>query len=284
MRRPSRESIRLLAGMLAVATAMALLSGCSTAPPPKLSVALFQNRTDYAPRLLEVEITNHGSGDVVITAATFVSPYFAGTGRAGHLPYTLVAGTTTDFSAQVPAAVCDAPNAKPSVSVTGRDAHGTEFRQTLTPTVPFDSLQTLHAQDCGQQAFERVATIVPAPHLRFEQRNGKEIALLDLVIAPTGASGSVRLLSTTGTTLLIPVEGELRMLDLIFTASSPPTTLTLDYVPSRCGTHFISEDKIGTLIPFHAQAGSFADAYFRVAVSPEVKSEFYDWIGRVCGQ
>ncbi|WP_394770825.1 hypothetical protein [Lacisediminihabitans sp.] len=278
--------MRLLAGMLAAAAAMALLGGCSTAPAsaPKLSVALFQNRSDYAPRRLEVEITNHGSAAVVITTATFVSPYFAGTGTAGHLPYTLVAGTTTDFSAEVPPAVCDAPNTKPSVSITGKDAHGTEFRQTLTPTVPFDSLQTLHAQDCGQQAFERVATIVPAPHLRFEQRNGKEIALLDVVIAPTGASGSVRLLSTTGTTLLIPVEGELRTLDLTFTAASPRTTLTLDYVPSRCGTHVISEDKIGTLIPFHAQAGSFADAYFRVAVSPEVKSEFYDWVGRVCGQ
>jgi hypothetical protein len=150
--------------------------------------------------------------------------------------------------------------------------------------VPPDSLHTLHSQDCGQQAFERIATIVPAPHLRFEQRNGKEIALLDVVIAPTGAWGSVRLLSTTRTTLLIPLEGEQRMLELTFTSSTPLTTLTLEYVPSRCGTHVISEDKIGTLIPFHAKAGTFADMFFRVAVSPEVKSEFYDWVGRYCAQ
>lgn len=283
MRRPLGRSARL-AGILGLAAVLSLVAGCSTAPTPRLSVALFQNRSDYATRRLQVEITNHGPGDVIITKATFVTPYFAGTGAAGHLPYTVHAGTTTDFAADVPPAVCDARSTKPSVSITGTDARGTEFSQTLVPTVPFDSLQTLHAQDCGQQAFERIASIVPAPRLRFEQRNGKEIALLDVLIAPTGAHGSVRLLSTTGTTLLIPVEGDLRTIDLAVTSASPPTTLTLHYVPSRCGTHVISEDKIGTLIPFHAEAGPFADAFFRVAVSPEVKSEFYDWVGRYCAQ
>jgi hypothetical protein len=44
----------------------------------------------------------------------------------------------------------------------------------------------------------------------------------------------------------------------------------------------LAEDKIGTQIPFHAKAGSFDDAYFRVAVPPAVKGEFYDWVGRYC--
>jgi hypothetical protein len=275
---PVRAAIGLSAAILLLA------GGCSSQPAPKLSVALFQNRADYATRRLQVEITNRGNIDVVITAATFTSPFFEGRGTAEHLPYTLVAGTTTDFPAQVPPPVCDGPDAKPSVTIAVKPTNGTEFTMTTTPEVPFNSLGALHSQDCGQQAFERVASISPAPHLRFETRDGTELALLDVTITPTGAAGSVTLVSTTGTTLLVPAEGEVRMLGLTFSEASPPTTLTLDFVPSRCGTHVISEDKIGTLIPFHAVAGQFSDAYFRVAVSPVAKAEFYDWVGRSCGQ
>ena len=265
-----------------------LLSGCSAAPAPKLSVALFQNRADYATRSLQVEITNRGDADVVITAATFTSDYFEGSGTAGHLPYTLVAGTTTDFPATVPPPVCDGPHTRPTDTRPTATIHvtpkgGSPLVVNSTPTVPFSSLGTLHAQDCGQQAFEKVASITSAPHLRFETRDGTALALLDITITPTGSAGTVTLVSTTGTTLLIPTEGEVRPLGITSSAASAPTILTLDFMPSRCGMHVISEDKIGTLVPFHAVAGGFEDAYFRVAVSPVVKAEFYDWVGRYCG-
>ncbi len=247
-----------------------LVGGCSSAAAPRLTVSLFQNRADYATRSLQVEITNRGETDVVITAATFTSAYFDGIGRAGRLPYTLVAGTTTDFPARVPPPLCDVSDSRPSVTIGVKTTRGSSLSITKIPAVPFDSLGALHSQDCGQQA--------------FEPRDGAEIALLDVAIAPTGAAGSVTLVSTTGTTLLVPTAGEVRPLGLTFSSASAPTTLTLEYVPSRCGTHVISEDKIGTLVPFHAVAGRFSDAYFRVAVSPGVKQEFYDWVGRYCGQ
>ncbi|MES2093664.1 MAG: hypothetical protein V4531_07620 [Actinomycetota bacterium] len=273
-----------LAAIGLAAVILLLVSGCSSETAPNLSVSLFQNRADYATRSLQVEITNRGETDVVITAATFTSAYFDGIGRAGRLPYTLVAGTTTDFPARVPPPLCDVSDSRPSVTIGVKTTGGNSLSITKTPAVPFNSLGALHSQDCGQQAFERVATITPAPHLRFEQRDGSEIALLDFAITPTGAPGSVTLASTTGTTLLVPTEGEVRPLGLTFTSASAPITLTLAFVPARCGTHVISEDKIGTLIPFHAVAGQFSDAYFRVAVSPGVKAEFYDWVGRYCGQ
>lgn len=275
----TRPALTLLAAALLI-----LLSGCSSEPAPKLSVSLFQNRADYATRSLQVEITNRGATDVVITRATFTAPFFAGMGTARHLPYTLVAGTTTDFPAKVPPPVCGGPDTRATATIHVTSKGGSSLVMESTPTVPFNSLGALHAQDCGQQAFEKVASISPAPHLRFETRDGVELALLDFSITPTGAAGTVTLVSTTGTTLLIPTEGEVRPLGLTLNAASAPSILTLDFVPSRCGTHVISEDKIGTLIPFHAVAGEFSDAYFRVVVSPVVKGEFYDWVGRSCGQ
>lgn len=203
---------------LSVTALLLLLGGCSSEPTPKLSVSLLQNRADYATRRLQVEITNRASTYIVITAATFTSSFFEGTGIAGHLPYTLVAGTTTDFPAQVPPLVCDGPDTKPSATIHVTTQGGARLVITKTPAVPFNSLGALHSQDCGQQAFEHVASISPAPHLRFEKRDGTEIALLDFAITPTGA------------------------------------------------------------------AGKFKDAYFRVAVSPVAKEEFYDWVGRYCGQ
>ncbi|MBC7403557.1 MAG: hypothetical protein H7279_10365 [Microbacteriaceae bacterium] len=164
----ARAPISLAAALLL------LLSGCSAAPAPKRSVALFQNRADSATRSLHVEITNRGDKDVVITA-TFTSDCFEGSGTAGHLPYTLVAGTTTDFPATVPPPVCDGPHTGPTDTTPTATIHvtpkgGSPLVVNSTPTVPFNSLGTLHAQDCGQQAFEKVASITPAPHLRFETR------------------------------------------------------------------------------------------------------------------
>lgn len=266
----------------------AALAGCSSpgadATPVTLSAALLQNRDDYAPRLVQIAITNAGSEAVEISKANFRSPYFSGTSEATHLPYTLGPGLTIDFPAVIPTAVCEASSGAPAVSITARVRNGTATTQVLTPAEPFNSLESVFSQDCGRAAFEKVAAIAPADHLRFEQRAGKEIALLDLAITPTGAPGSVELISTTGTTLLIPVEGDLHPLGLTYSSASPPSILTLAFVPSRCGTHVLAEDKIGTQIPFHARASSFADTYFRVAVSAGVKGEFYDWVGRFCSQ
>jgi len=108
-------------------------------------------------------------------------------------------------------------------------------------------------------------------------------ALLDLTFTPTGAPGSVTLHSTEDTTLLAQREGPLRTIDLTLTAASPPTTVTLDFVPEGCLQHRIAEDKIGTLIPLRVDAGSYRNALFSVPVSPAVKDALFTWVGAYCG-
>jgi len=83
--------------------------------------------------------------------------------------------------------------------------------------------------------------------------------------------------------LLAQREGPLRTIDLTLTAASPPTTVTLDFVPEGCLQHRIAEDKIGTLIPLRVDAGSYRDALFSVAVSPAVKDALFTWVGAYCG-
>jgi hypothetical protein len=163
---------------------------------------------------------------------------------------------------------------------------GSSGEATVTPTIPFGSISVVHGQDCSQQEFEKVAKISLAPALRFDPpvaADGKRAALLDLTFTPTGAAGSVTLHSVEDTTLLAQREGPLRTIDLTMSASSPPTTVTLDFVPEGCLQHRVAEDKIGTLIPLRVDAGPYRDALFSVAVSPAVKAALLDWVGVYCG-
>ncbi|HXR43392.1 MAG TPA: hypothetical protein VN759_01210, partial [Pseudolysinimonas sp.] len=131
--------------------------------------------------------------------------------------------------------------------------------------------------------FEKVAAIGLPSAVRYEDAGGKPIALIDVTITPTGAAGTVVLHSTEDTTLLAQREGTLRSIEQTFDASTPPATITLDYVPAACLQHRVAEDKVGTLIPFHVDAGPFHDALFSIRLPETVKNELLDWVGRYCG-
>lgn len=277
------RSHRAAAALVAVAAVAALLTGCSGSPSGNdaLAVKVLQYRSDFAPRQLQLQVENRGADPVQVTSATFSSDFFDGPVSSKSAPSGVIAGSATDFPVVLPAARCgDGPaNARVVVRWTSKSGSGT---LSATPSDPVGSLKVVHSQDCSKAAFEKVATITPAEHLRFVDDNGKPIALLDLTIVPTGAPGTVTLISTQDTTLIAQREGQLRTVNLAFTAASPVTVITLDYTPSRCEQHVVAEDKVGTLIPIHADAGTFTDAQFQVAVSQAVKFEFYDWFARYC--
>ena len=275
--------------LVTVVACALLLTGCTTdvAPPVaakvRLAISVFQLRSDYAPRQAQIEIHNRSSHDITVTRARFDSAWFDGAVSSASAPARVLAGATTDFPVVLAAPRCSAAKALPEVTVEYRTKDGERGAVTATPSIPFDSLGTVHASDCAKVEFEKVATITPAGALRYEEVDGKPIALLDLTIAPTGAAGSVALLSTEDTSLRAQREGVLRTIGQTFSAASAPTVLTLDYTPSRCEQHVVAEDKVGTLVPIRADAGEFTDALFPVAVSPAVKAEFYDWFARYCG-
>jgi hypothetical protein len=278
--RPPRARTAALATLAALVTPG--IVGCAAQPAPALSFAVFQNRDDYAARKAVIEIANKSRQDIEITAADFESTWYPKPVSATLLPYSLGAGRTIDFPVAMSEADCNATSALHTVTVSYRTATGATGTLSGAPELPFDSLARLYSQDCGKQSFEKVATITPATALRFAQDGAYRVAQLDLTITPTGQAGSVTLVSTQSTTLLSQREGDIRPFNLTFTASSAPVTITLNLVPSRCGTHVIGEDKIGTLIPIHAITPAFPDAYFSVAVSSDVKKQFYDFVSGYC--
>jgi hypothetical protein len=282
----------MLAAALVALVALSVLSGCSApaAKPADLAVKVYQLRSDYAIRGAQIEITNRGSSDLTITSASFGSAWFASTVFSPSAPNPLTAKNTVDFRVILAAGRCQSAQAAPVVHVRYRRADGSTGAETITPSIPFQSISVVHGQDCSRQEFEKVAKISIAPTLRFDPAiapggtdSGQRAALIDVTFTPTGASGSVTLHSTEDTTLLAQREGTLRTLDLTLSAASPPTTVTLDYTPTGCEQHRIAEDKIGTLIPMHVDAGPYTDALFSVPVSATMKNALMDWVGVYCG-
>ncbi len=268
-----------------VGAVLLLLSGCAAAAPPpvKLTVSVFQYRSDYAVRQAQIEIVNHSTHDLRITSASFRSDWFSRAVSSHSTPSDLDAGSTVDFPVVLPPGVCSAADVRATVSLSYRLPDGTRRSATVTPTIPFESIATVHAQDCAQREFEKVAAIGLPAAVRYQDVDGKPVALIDVTITPTGTPGAVVLHSTEDTTLLAQREGTLRSIEQRFDAGTPPMTITLDYVPAGCLQHRVAEDKVGTLIPFHVDAGPYRDAEFSIPLAPAVKDELLDWVGRYCG-
>jgi hypothetical protein len=274
----------VLTALSLAALSLVALTGCTAAPPKvRLSVSVFQYRSDYAPRQVQIEIHNHSSHDLTITSATFASAWFSTAVASKSTPSSVVARGTTDFPVVLAAAKCSVADPTPTVRIAYRTNAGIRGTSVTIPTVPFHSLATVHAQDCSRQSFESVATLTPASALRFEQVGGRPIALLDITVRPTGAAGSATIHRIQDTTLLAQREGDLRTFEQTFTAESPPTVITLDYTPTRCEQHIVAEDKVGTVIPFHVDAPGFSNAQFGLPVSAAVKTQILDWVGDYCG-
>jgi hypothetical protein len=259
------------------------LVGCSAARSDPVSVSVFQYRSDLAVRQAQIEVHNRGATDLTVTSATFSSDWFAGRRASRSAPSSVPAGSTIDFPVVLPAARCSPLAPRPTVTIRYRTGDGSTGSSTLTPTLPFHTITALHAEDCSLVEFQKVATIVPAEALRFEPVDGKQHALVDFAITPTGAAGTVSVLSSQNTTLLSQPEGELRTIGITVRAASAPTVVTLDFVPSRCEAHVIGEDKVGTIIPFRVDVGRYRNAVVMIPVPKAVKNQLLDWVGRYCG-
>jgi hypothetical protein len=292
-----RFRVRLVAAA-ALAASVALvvaLSACTTpgpgtptstasvqqALPGGVTVTIFQNRSDFAPRHLQVEVSNGSAGRITLRSGSFSSAFFASAAPMGSLPYTLDHGDQVSFPVVLPKPACSASAADPRVSLTFTDAQG-HGHATVRPTVLYDTLHEINVEDCARYTFEQVVRITPGSAVKTVRLpNRKLVGQLAFTFTPTGAAGSVTIKQIDATTLL-DMSFNTRF-PLVMTAKSAPVTLTLTVSPTRCETHVLSEDKVGTVVPFHVVTPSTSNGYFGLVLNDTLKFEFYRYFSAACG-
>jgi hypothetical protein len=278
---------RLVAGAVIALVAATALVGCSASSgaastlPAGVSVSLFQNRSDYPIRHLEVQIHNTTKSTFTISSGTFASTFFANPVAMQHVPYDLEPGDEVAFPVALPAAACDQPKPAPRVTLHFTDA-ADKGSATVTPKVLYNTLGEIHSHDCALGTFEKVVAITPGSAVTWSNdASGALVSHLDMTFTPTGAAGTVTLNSIDNTTLLD------MSLDttypLVLSASSTPLRLTLSATPSRCETHALGEDKIGTVVPFHVKTAAYSNGYFGLVLTNKLKFEYYHYFALACG-
>ena len=275
----------------------ALLAGCGTATPPRalpagIIVSVTQNRTDFAPRLLEIVVENGTDAEIDVRAASFDSPEYVAAAVWPKDGTTIRAGATAALPVPLAAADCTVDDPSPVVTLTLRTGSSDPVEVTTVPADPLDRLPALHSEDCLRDAVDTVAVISAVTVPRLRDVSGTPVADLDVSIEPTGASGSIMLEDAVGTTLFAVADEETaavlpdRPLGIRVSASDEPSIVTLTLVPNRCDAHAVAEDKRGTIFPLHVTIGDGADAasgVISITSSDEVKGALLDYLAGACG-
>ena len=254
----------------------------ATVPPEGVRIELFQQRSDYGPRRIQLAVVNDGPNDIEVLGLRLSSPYLATDAEPANFPYTVKGGTTVNFPVVLPAAACDTA-ARTSDPVAQLDYAGVGGPRSvrLIPTQPFDSLELVHTNECRQDAFESRVAITPGSTIRLEKdAEGKLTALLSIRLAPTGKAGRASI-TRIGGTILLDVQ-PVRRLPISFGPQSPVVTIVVRATPTRCDPHVVGEDKVGTILPVTVSVGGDSGT-FSLALPATLRNQYLQFVSTACG-
>jgi hypothetical protein len=250
-----------------------------------VTVSVKQYRLDYAPRALEISVTNGTAEPITVTRASFDSPLFDGT-TVWTRPVEVPVGSTRDLRVFLGDPACDAEESvrSPLATIAFELADGAAGVGSAEPADPFDTVAKVAAQDCIAEHTAAIAEITAGDAVRTEQRAGELVALLELSARPTGAQGVVNVATAARTTLIGPVDrGTGWNLGWAAFAASGPLSTTLAIVPSNCNPHIVAEDKRGTYFPLAVTLDDGQTGTVFVGVSDAVRQQLYAYIAEYCG-
>jgi len=268
-----------------------LCAGCTAAPPAApsgaatdgtlpegIGVRIFQNRFDYADRVLEISVSNVGASDFALGSASFTSARFADAARF-TVPMTLTPGMTRNLRVQLGQTVCEGEPAAPgTVTLSWSPDGGGTASASVAPQDDTGALDRIVAEDCLVAAVDSVVSITAPERLRLQG----SAAWLDLMLVPTGQAGAVTLDRVGPTTLLAPPTGTHWPVGLRIDAASSPRTFSLELRPARCDPHAVAEDKRGTVLPLAVRPETGAAGTYNLAVGDTVRREIYAWVTARC--
>ena len=277
-----------------ILAAILVLTGCSAAPlaelPDGVTIAVLQNRSDYASRTLEISVTNGSPDPLQLETAAFDSPRFTEPAEWSR-GTTLAASATVNLRVILPSSVCDPDDdSNPTVTVSFVTVDGARGRDTVVPTDPLDRLATIARDDCLGQAVAAVAPLEMAESLAWTP-GARAPAQLGLFATPNAAGGSLLIESVDRTVLLsVVADGkpvESLPIDLRVAAPDVQGGAGVDFIPARCDPHAVAEDKRGTFFPVHVTVtdkhGAEQSGLVYVPVTDEVRVAIYDYIADYCG-
>jgi hypothetical protein len=272
--------IRMLA-VGAIAAAAAGLAGCAPAvdAPTGISVAVYQPRTLIAAERMSIQVRNDGDDAVEISAAALRSTAFAedAVWPADHT-VRLAAGTAVDLNVDIPAADCSSSE---FAQVATLIVDGAELE--LEAADEMSVLPALHERAC---LVERVEQIVVLSAVGVDGGGLAAPAQLLVDVAPTGADGTVTLLSAGSTTLLMPSLDGLGVSALpldVELGADGPTQVRIPIVPNRCDAHALAEDKVGTRIPLEVETSTGAAGRFIIPPTDDAKGQLQRFYAAYCG-
>jgi hypothetical protein len=216
-----------------------------------------------------------------LNSGSFPSVYFTKAVAMHYVQYELQPGDEVAFPVYLLATACDKPAPDPRVTLNFGTKSG-KGSATVTPMVLYHALAEIHSYDCAMETFEKVITITPGAAVTWSSDpSGALISYLPVTLTPTGAAATVTLKGIDDTTpLLMSLNTRY---PLVLSAKSAPLNLVLTATPSRCETHVLSEDKIGTIVPFHVITSQYPNGYFGVVLSTTLKFEYYHYFSLACG-
>jgi hypothetical protein len=250
--------------------------------PPGVHVEVYQNRFDYAERVLEIRVANEGDSDLDLVSAAYTSPHFdsAATYDSGVL---IAAGRTIDLRVPLADVVCDGGDSPDAVELTWRVPGGGTASASVKPVDETSVIERIVAEDCVTRSVTDVLRIIPPDVLRVVGIGADSVAWVDVTLQPTGAAGSVSIDYVGSTVLLTSVSGADWPAGITMDASSGIRTVSLDLRPTRCDPHAIAEDKRGTVFPFAVSTSAGFSGTYDLVVSDALRSQIYDWIPARCG-
>jgi hypothetical protein len=252
--------------------------------PSGVSVSVYQTRSDYGPRALEISVKNSSRADLTVTHASFVSPHFASAStwtRATVVPF----GVIRDLRVPLGHTVCAPTSTGPDrVRLSFTLADGRRGSATVEPTDPFLAVRTVTTQDCLDDLTVEHVALSLGGALRTVSRGGHAVGLVDLTLTPTGAAGAITIDSIGGTIMIRPDSGAPGWpVASTFTADAAPRTITLDLVPNNCRIHTVAEDKRGTYFPVHVTTSGGVEGTWYLRSSDSLRESIYAYIAEYCG-
>ncbi|GAA3806457.1 hypothetical protein CSO01_20680 [Cellulomonas soli] len=263
-----------------------------------LSVALSQSRSDWADRVVQVDVTDDGASAVEVVGVTLTAPTFSGQ-AVGERGRTVRPGTTRAVSVALGAPVCataaaSEPAAAASVTLLVRDEQGRESRLTLEPQDPRGHLARIHGEDCAAASVARGARLTVDDALDVQQSDGRLVAALTVRLLPVEGGPAVRVEQIDGSVLLAPPDGPAwspsdLATDLATDLADDPgstadeRTAVLTFEPARCDAHAVAEDKRGTFLGVHATVDGVPVPVFYLPVTTQVRGQIHEYIGQACG-